>query len=122
MHARTHTYTHTQIFCLMSIVNDDDDLVFYVPFNIINGRVIMKGSVQCSAKQSRAKICLQWDLNLALRKHAYLNILKISPPKTECFWINKSEIFHISAQNIDCGYMLELPREAVLTSTHNLCF
>ena len=30
------------------------------------------------------------------------------------------------AQNIDCGYSLEPPRhrlaEAVLTSTHNLCF
>ena len=34
-------------------------------------------------------------------------------------------IFLISAQNIDCGYSLEPPRrvvEAVLTSTHNLCF
>ena len=34
----------------------------------------------------------------------------------------------ISAQNINCGYSLEPPRrgssndEAVLTSTHNLCF
>ena len=34
----------------------------------------------------------------------------------------KSDIFHISAQNIDCGYSLEPPWEAVLTSTHNLCF
>ena len=25
-------------------------------------------------------------------------------------------------KNIDCGYSLELPIEAVLTSTHNLCF
>ena len=33
-------------------------------------------------------------------------------------------IFLISAQNIDCGNSLEPPRrgEAVLTSTHNLCF
>ena len=33
-------------------------------------------------------------------------------------------IFLISAQNIDCGYSLEPPRlgEAVLTSTHMLCF
>ena len=33
-------------------------------------------------------------------------------------------IFLISAQNIDCGYSWEPPRlgEAVLTSTHNLCF
>ena len=32
------------------------------------------------------------------------------------------DIFHISAQNIDCGYSLELPQQAVITSTHNLCF
>ena len=34
------------------------------------------------------------------------------------------DIFLIFAQNIDCGYSLEPPRviEAVLTSTHNLCF
>ena len=31
------------------------------------------------------------------------------------------DIFYIFAQNIDCGYSLE-PSEAVLTSTHNLCF
>ena len=33
-------------------------------------------------------------------------------------------IFLISAQNIDCGHSLEPPHlyEAVLTSTHNLCF
>ena len=30
--------------------------------------------------------------------------------KTENFQIKKSDIFHISAQNIDCGYSLELPR------------
>ena len=46
-----------------------------------------------------------------------------------------SDVFNISAQNIDCWYSLEPPRrgdsneypqsvfaEAVLTSTHNLCF
>ena len=30
--------------------------------------------------------------------------------KTENFQIKKSDIFHISAQNIDCGYSLEPPR------------
>ena len=52
--------------------------------------------------------------------------------KNENFQIKNSDIFHISAQNIDCGYSLEPPRrggsneypqsmgEAVLTSTHNL--
>ena len=32
--------------------------------------------------------------------------------------VRNSDIFHISAQNIDCGYMLE----AVLMITHNQCF
>ena len=47
---------------------------------------------------------------VSLRKHAYSNIKKISPPKTENFEIRNSDIFHISAQNIDCGYSLEPPR------------
>ena len=75
---------------------------------------------------------------ITLRKHAYLNILKFFQPKKENYQIKNSDIFHISAQNIDCGYSLEPPRrggsndyhnlcfeqkgEAVLKSTHNLCF
>ena len=47
---------------------------------------------------------------ITLRKHAYLNILKIFPPKYENVQIKNSDIFHISAQNIDCGYSLEPPR------------
>ena len=39
--------------------------------------------------------------NFTLRKHAYSNILKILPPKNENFQIKNSNIFHISAQNID---------------------
>ena len=46
----------------------------------------------------------------SLRKHAYSNMLKILPPKTENFQIKNSDIFHISAQNIDCGNSLEPPR------------
>ena len=45
-----------------------------------------------------------------LRKHAYSNIYKISHPKNETFQIKNADIFHISAQNIDCGYSLEPPR------------
>ena len=43
------------------------------------------------------------------RKHAYSNILKILQPKTEKIQIKNSDFFHISAQNIDCGYSLEPP-------------
>ena len=46
----------------------------------------------------------------SLRKHAYLNILKILPPKTENFQIKNSDLFQISAQNSDCRYSLEPPR------------
>ena len=45
-----------------------------------------------------------------LRKRTYSNILKILSPKIENFQIKNSDIFHISAQNIDCGYSLEPPR------------
>ena len=46
--------------------------------------------------------------------------------KNENFQLKFFDIFHILAQNIDCGYTLEPPHlnrlsEAVLTSIHNLC-
>ena len=47
---------------------------------------------------------------MTLRKHAYSNILKILPRKNENFQIKSSDIYHISGQNIDCGYSLEPPR------------
>ena len=46
-----------------------------------------------------------------LRKHAYSYILKILQQKTENFQIKKKTISQISAQNIDCGYPLEPPRQ-----------
>ena len=46
----------------------------------------------------------------SLRKHAYSNTLKILPPEMAIFQIKNSDIFHISVQNIDCGYSLEPPR------------
>ena len=36
--------------------------------------------------------------------------MKILQPKEETFRIKNSDIFHISAQNVDCGYSLEPPR------------
>ena len=46
----------------------------------------------------------------SLRKHAYSNTLKIHHQKMTNFQIKYSDIFHFSAQNIDCGYSLEPPR------------
>ena len=52
---------------------------------------------------------------LSLRKHAYSNIQKISPPKTENFQIKNSDMFHISTLDIDCGYSLEPPLSMFLS-------
>ena len=58
----------------------------------------------------------------ALRKHAYSNIWKISPPKTENFQTKISDSLHIFAQNIDCEYSLEPPWWGGSNEYHNLCF
>ena len=49
-------------------------------------------------------------------------ILKMLPPKNENFQIKNSDIFHISAQNIDCVYSLEPPQRSGSNEYHNLCF
>ena len=49
-----------------------------------------------------------------LRKNAYSNIMKILPPKNENLQIENSDIFHVSPQNIDCGYLLEPPRVKII--------
>ena len=46
----------------------------------------------------------------SLRKHAYSNILKILQPKKGNISDKNTDIFHISSQNIDCGFSLEPPR------------
>ena len=61
-------------------------------------------------------------VSITLRKHAYSNVLKILLSKNENFQIKNSDILHFYIKNIDCGYPLEPPRRAVLTSTHNLWF
>ena len=49
--------------------------------------------------------------NWTLGKHAYSNILKILPPEKEIYQIKNSDILYTSAQNIECGYSLEPPRQ-----------
>ena len=41
---------------------------------------------------------------------------KIYHQKNEIFYIQNSDIFHISVQNIDCGYSLEPPRQSMFLS------
>ena len=61
---------------------------------------------------------LSVSLSVASRitKHAYSNISKTLPPKTENFQIKNFDMFHISAQNIDCGYSSnEYPQSMLLS-------
>ena len=44
-----------------------------------------------------------------ITKTGLFKYIEISPPKTENFHIKNSNIFHISAQNINCEYSLEPP-------------
>ena len=71
------------------------------PFNIM--------AIFMAAKNKKFQM-KKYDLFFTLRKHAYSNILKILSPKNENFQMKSSDIFHISVQNIDCGYSLGLPR------------
>ena len=64
-----------------------------------------------------------WHSFFPLRKHAYSNILKILPTKKKWKFSDKnSDIFHIPAQNIDCGYSLEPPRRGGSNECHILWF
>ena len=58
-----------------------------------------------------------------LRKHARAIYTAIFHGcNNDNFQMKNCNIFQIFAQNIDRGYTLEPLSEAVLTSTHNLCF
>ena len=60
-------------------------------------------------------VCLHIYILELLQKHAYSNILKISPSKNCMFSDKNSDSFHISAQNIDCRYSLEPLRWAEIS-------
>ena len=66
------------------------------------------GSAWTSAQSDQSSLCAEWHYENMLIS----NIQKTSPPKTENFQI-KTDIFHVSAQNIDCGYSLEPPRKNI---------
>ena len=89
----------------------------------------------CVGRNERCPLAVETNLLVYFSISPFLNIYfvkhyentpiqiyrKFHHQKTENFQIKILIFFHISAQNIDCGYSLE-PPEAVLTSTHNLCF
>ena len=78
---------------------------------ITDNRPYLKGAMITESihDQSLQMICARAGFRswISLRENAYSTILKILPSKNENFQIYISDIFHISAQNIDCGYSLE---------------
>ena len=60
--------------------------------------------------------------NKTLRKHAYSNILKISPPKTESFQIKILIFIKFMLKKYIVGTRYNRLAEVVLTSSHNLGF
>ena len=71
-----------------------------------------------------ARLILQEILQFGQEKQTFRDMLgKFSITKTCLFkYTENSDFLHISAQNIDCGYSLELPRRSGSNESHNLCF
>ena len=89
--------------------------IFYLKIFIFYGKIFRVFEKACfrNARSSGPEQMRTYTYNnrhKTLRKHAYSNILKILPPENENFEIKISDIFHISAQNIDCGYSIEPSR------------
>ena len=65
--------------------------------------------MHCAGSQSLTKhdMSLYWVIT---KTRLFKYIENFTTKKNESFQIKNSDIFHISAQNIDCGYSLEPPR------------
>ena len=83
--------------------------VEYMRFNEFSGEKLRICRINKQSDNFNLREETQTSLD-SLRKHAYSNTIKISPPKTENFQIKTPDIFLVSAQNIDCGHSLEPPR------------
>ena len=105
--------------CLQKVIKGVNGLLFpiesalltlyqiFFNFNTFMPSVFYHTSLDRSISSKRS-VWLDLIISLSLRKHAYSNILKILPPNKENFQIKNLYIFHISAQNIDCGYWAEI--------------
>ena len=82
---------------------DKDNLVFYtICYVFISLFLLLLFRFYVLAGFDKGMVCfVSWN---SLRKHAYSNILKKGK-----FSEKKIDIFHITAQNIDCEYSLEPP-------------
>ena len=105
--ALVNTRSNSQIFLLKKCKRKSYSLLFAKATHIYLQKLLTSFSAKILAYVPYLMIKV---LTIPLRKHAYSNILKMSPPKKENYQIKNPDIFHTSAQNIDCGYSLEPPR------------
>ena len=72
--------------------------------------------------------CLWWDVldncidSWSLPSFLFNYTENFTTKKWKKISDKKTDIFHISAQNIDCGYSFEAPRRGGSNEYHNLCF
>ena len=66
-------------------------------------------------KRTKTEYSVLYGLFKSLRKHAYSNTIRIIPPQYETFRMKNSDIFLISAQNIDWGGSNEYPQSIFLS-------
>ena len=65
---------------------------------------------------------LHAEVSLFITKTRLFKYVENFTSKNRKFSGKNSDIFHISAQNIDCGYSLEPPRRSGSNEYHNLWF
>ena len=120
------TLTSENIFKTCTLNEDSDQPVHQRSLiRIFIGRILdSKECKVCSCGQWRLRtdyVKEQSDLCLITKTRLFKYIENFAT-KTESFSDKNSDIFHISAQNIGCGYSLEPPRRAGSNEYHNLCF
>ena len=96
----------------------------FIQDGISKHNLVSNGESSCWSDYQMLKLSatmFTYTRNIITKTRLFKYIENFTTKKKEYFQIKNSDIFHISAQNIDCGYPLEL-REVVLTSTHSLCF
>ena len=105
--------------------------------NLYNGRVLM--NIKCKGQSNRSvwsicnllityiTFCVQNVNQKRIKRNGFTFITKTHLFKytenfttKKNFQIKNSDIFHISTQNIDCGYLLEPPRRGGSHENHNL--
>ena len=74
-----------------------------------NAKTKLHGYMGWSALSGIGLVHVPW-IQVYITKTYLFKYTEILPPKNEKFQIKNSDIFHISAQNIDCGYSLEPPQ------------